>query len=402
MRGQNIACALMVCAASTSCSPAWDRPANSNHQLAVGGYMAERRDMSARDDPDANDAVRWNAKACLPAAGSLPTNPGEAISDARMPLSPGDLVRLSLPGNEPPSGLFKVDSGGALSFDQLGELQVRGRTVQEAEAELAMRLVERGYYRAGHSHPTLRLLDRGMIRVHVAGAVFQPGLVTINQKSAADRDVTHDTAAGDHAPGRALTNALFSASGVRPDADISSVGVTRAGHRQTFDLTGVLTGEGATDVLLADGDRIDVSSRGCFQSALARPSPMTMPGVRAFISNLTSPAASNASSAVGREATTFPYGTRFLQALVSGNCIGGTQSTNADRWGVLMSINPITSETEVIERRIEALVRRADRDAYNPIILPGDAVACYDSTVTNLRDVGKTISEMLLGGIKPF
>ena len=187
------------------------------------------------------------------------------------------------------------------------------------------------------------------------------------------------------------------------DLVLTRIAVLRDGRRQEFDLTGLMFGGEAADVLLTEADQVEVASRGCFQIGLARPSPITMPGVRTFISNLTVPAASNASSAIGgHEATNFPYGIRFLQALVSGNCVGGTQSTNASRFGVLISSNPITGQTEVIERRVEDLVRRADREGYNPVILPNDAIACYDSPVTNLRDIANLFTAGLLGGaIKP-
>ncbi len=398
MPRRHLLLSLLACIVLTGCGQAWQKPSNSTDMNGQLAYMAERRDMPSHEDGDAGDAVRWNAGRCAPAPRTAAVGRASVVSDAAMPLSPGDLVRLTLPGNEAPSGLFKVDSAGVISFDQLGDLQVRGLTIQQAEAELGRRLVASGFFRPGHARASLKLLDRGAIRVRVAGAVFQPGQVVINQKGQADRDPTRDTAAGDHALGRSLSNALSNAAGVRPDADITRIAVTRGGQRQTFDLTGLLAGEPGSDVLLADGDQVEVPSQGCFQAELARPSPITMPGVRAFISNLTTPAASNASAAVGREATTFPYGTRFLQALTSGNCIGGTQSTNADRWGVLISTNPITGRTEVVERRIEALVRRADRDGYNPVILPGDAVACYDSGITNLRDVMRTVRDVLLGG----
>jgi len=386
---------MTLCLALAGCGEAWIKPANHADLNANLGYMAERRDMPAVVDNE--DAVRWNQKRC-----AIPTNVAHApvvISDSAMPLSPGDLVRLTLPGNEPPSGLYKVDTDGVLSFDQFGDLSVRGLTAHQAEAALAHMLVSSGYYVSGHAHVALKLLDRGPVRVRVSGAVFQPGQVILNSKGASDRDMTHDTAAGDHALGRAVSNALSSAGGVRPDADITRIVILRAGQQQLVDLTGMLTGEDADDLLLTDGDRVEVASRGCFQTALARPSPITMPGVRSFISNLTVPAASNASSGVGNhDATNFPYGTNFLQALVSGNCVGGIQSTNADRFGLLISTNPITGKSEVIERRVEDLVRRADRDEYNPVILPNDAMACYDSGVTNLRDIAATITEGLLGG----
>jgi hypothetical protein len=148
--------------------------------------------------------------------------------------------------------------------------------------------------------------------------------------------------------------------------------------------------------MLAEGDHVVVPSRHCFQQALARPTPVTPPGVKIFVSNLIVPANNNAGAAIGADATSLAYGTRFLQALVGANCVGGTQITNADRWAVLISTNPATGESEVIERRIEALVRRRDRDAYNPVIMPGDAIACYDSNVQNVRDVLASIGNAAL------
>ncbi|WP_342665301.1 hypothetical protein [Roseicyclus elongatus] len=41
----------------------------------------------------------------------------------------------------------------------------------------------------------------------------------------------------------------------------------------------------------------------------------------------------------------------------------------------------------MIERDIEGMLRRADRDDYDPYVLPGDAIACYDSRLTNLADL---------------
>lgn len=401
MRTTRLIAALLACTVLAGCGSAWDKPGNSVDLNGAAASMAERRDMPANVDLIAGDAARFNATRCRPSSPAPAA--GGAFGDTSQPLSPGDVVRVSLPGGDAPSGLYRVGSDGTISLDQAGPVPVAGLSPDAAEAAVSARLVARGFYRPGFAHVSLKLTERGAIRVLVAGAVYQPGRVVMNQRSANDREPTKDSPVGDHAIGRALSNALANASGVRPDADIARVAVTRDGRTRIVDLTGLLDGGPADDMLLADGDRVSVPSRGCFQEALARPSPITPPGVRAFISNLTVPAASNASAAIGREATTFPYGTRLLQALVSGNCIGGTQSTNADRWAVLISANPATGRSEVIERRIEELVRRADRDGYNPVILSGDAVACYDSRITNLRDIMRTTWDVLGGGLlKPM
>ena len=47
----------------------------------------------------------------------------------------------------------------------------------------------------------------------------------------------------------------------------------------------------------------------------------------------------------------------------------------------------------VVSRRVERLVRDADRDEFDPYLMPGDAVACYDSAAMNLRDVVSVVSE---------
>jgi hypothetical protein len=287
----------------------------------------------------------------------------------------------------PPTGTYKVGANGVLSLLGTDDLPLAGLTVSQAQADLNNLLVRKQLFKPGFAHATLRILQRGTARIVVTGAVFQSGQVTINQPPTTGTDTVQETAIGDYAIGRTVSQALSHAGGVRPDADLSRITLQHDGKTAVINLTGVLTGETFVDPVLSDGDMVSVPSRHCFQMELARPTPITPPGVQIYISNLTTPATSNASSAIGHETTSFPYGTRLLQVLVGGNCVGGTQITNADRFAVLITTNPQTGNSEVLERRIEALVRRADRDAYNPVIMPGDAVACYDSNVQNLRDV---------------
>jgi len=65
----------------------------------------------------------------------------------------------------------------------------------------------------------------------------------------------------------------------------------------------------------------------------------------------------------------------------------------SDRRAVLISRNPITGHSVVIERDIEKLVRGADRDTYDPYLMPGDAIACYDSRWTNLTEAVGVVSQ---------
>ena len=196
--------------------------------------------------------------------------------------------------------------------------------------------------------------------------------------------------------GRNLSAALRAAGGVRPDADISAVAVRRGGQVYLLDMRGVFEGQNAVDIMLLTGDEVSVPSMGCFQEDLMRPSPISPPGVSLFLSNLTQPAAGNALSAVGRDVREIPYGTRYLQAVINTNCVGGARATSANRSSVLFSRNPVTGVSVVIERDIENLLRRADRDDYDPFLLPGDSIACYDSTITNIGEVGKVLGQLAL------
>ncbi len=272
-----------------------------------------------------------------------------------------------------------------------------GLTAREAQALLTETLTNAGWFRRGHARVTLSLLERGPLRVVISGAVFQAGRVVINER-AGMLDLMRQNAVGAHPLNSTLSTAITTAGGVRPDADIARVELRRAGRVRIIDLTGMVSGDPVNDVMVLDGDRVIVPSRGCFQAELARPTPITPPGIRTYVSNLVVPANNNGGAGIGRDSTNFPYGIRLLQALASVNCVGGAQMTNADRWAVLVSVNPLDGQTEVIERRVEALVRRPDRDAYNPVLMPNDAIACYDSRVTNARELIRTLSDAALSG----
>jgi hypothetical protein len=186
--------------------------------------------------------------------------------------------------------------------------------------------------------------------------------------------------------------ALQAAGGVRPDADLADIKLIRDGKAITLNWRGVITGEPVDDMPLVQGDHIQVGETDCFQSALARRTQITPAGIRIFVSNLTSPALNNAAGVTNQQQSGgVPYGTRLLKGLVQANCVGGSYATNARRYAVLISRNPKTRKTEVVQLPIEKLVRSANRDSINPFLLPEDAFACYDSAVTEFRDVMSVI-----------
>jgi polysaccharide export outer membrane protein len=381
------------------CGSAFDVPRNTV-DFERAGYMTSRQSMSASPEVSISQADRYaEVTRCRDIDMPLIENQfavhPQFQTTTAPPLSPGDLVEIQIPSGELFEGRYVVAPDGSVSLPHLGPVPAAGFSVSNLEHSLSRLLIENGYFRPGFLQLDAEVLQWAPIQIHISGAVFQPGDQMLNDRNDEQVLSARLEALSDISSGRTLTTALSASAGVRPDADVRHVRLTRAGQHRIFDLSGAFTGTPYEDPILAAGDQIHVPSRQCFQLDLARPSRITAPGIRIFISNLTRPAASNAQSAIGRDAVNLPYGTRLLQGLVSANCVGGIQATNAGRWAVLISRNPMTGDSEVIARSVEGLVRRADRDLYNPVLLPGDSIACYDSHVTNLRDVLSVFSELV-------
>lgn len=316
--------------------------------------------------------------------------------DVQMPVhGPGDVIRIDIPDGADFSGTFAVNVDGSVSLPYAGNVRAEGRTSQQLAKSIEAKLTQGGYFHAGQLQVSVVPLRWSAMNVSVAGAVFQPGRAVINDPSAEKRDLEALTTIGDAPVARYIDAGLRAGAGIRPDADLSQVKLIRGGKTSRIDLTGLVTGLGTPDIPLMFGDRIEVPSSGCFHEELMRPSQATPPGMRVFMSNLTVPATGNNPSAVDNYATNLPYGTRLLQAATSSNCIGGASASNAARSVVLISNNPLTGKAEVMERSIDELIRNANRDDINPYLLPNDAMACYDSGVTNMREVARTMTEVL-------
>jgi len=309
-------------------------------------------------------------------------------------LSIGDILKIEIEDGEEFSGLVEINVDGTIDLPYLTPLSAAGKSLEALENFIAHRLVKDGYFRRGFAIVSAGLVQTGARRISVSGAVFQAGVFSINERKADDISANEQEAYGEGAYGTTVATALKRAAGIRPDADIANVVLIRNGNRRVLDMSGAFSGKAIENPPVLSGDQIIVPSRGCFQETLARASAVTTPGVRLYMSNLTQPATSNAQSAIGRDSINFPYGARLLQAIVSANCVGGIHVTNANRYVVYMTKDWDSGRTIVVERPVEALVRRADRDNFNPFLQEGDALACYDSAVTNARDVIRMIGEV--------
>lgn len=350
--------------------------------------------------PDARTPL-YQASMCPPPGTSGFIMPAALVRRKRpsnlmtMRYSTGDRFNLQVPGSPELSGDYVVNADGRVMLPFAEPVLAIGLT-----NDALARGVERAMLRARLFQPegfrvSARPVLYAAINITVSGAVFMPGRYTINNRDPDKLSAAALAKSGDSPVDRFLATALKAAGGVRPDADLSRVVLVRDGRRHRLDWRGALSGAPVDDVALLEGDHVHVEEAACFQSALVRPSQITIPGIRVFVSNLTVPATSNASANVNHHATSLPYGTRFLQGLVSANCVGGSLATNARRHGVLISRNPRSGETQVVQRSIEDLVLSADRDTINPYLMPDDAIACYDSAVTDAREVSSLINALL-------
>lgn len=311
-----------------------------------------------------------------------------------MRYSIGDRFNVQVPGAPEFSGDFVVNADGRVILPFAGEVPVKGQTNDQLTALIEKALVKAKLFEAQGFKIAVRPVQYAPINVTVSGAVFLRGRVTINgnQTEKSDRGLTKT---GDSPLDRFVGAAMRAGNGVRPDADVSRVKLVRGSKSYILNWRGAITGEPVDDIPLIDGDHVHIPEAQCFQSALVRPSQITLVGIRVFMSNLTVPALGNANSGVNRDATSVPYGTRLLAGLVSANCVGGSLASNAGRYAVLITRNPKTQETEVIQRSIEELVLSPDRDKINPFLMPDDAIACYDSAITDVREAATTLQTVL-------
>lgn len=317
-----------------------------------------------------------------------------------LPLSPGDRLEVSIPKETYFSRVYEVNEQGNLEIPYLGAMSVMGLETAHVERKLARALVNRGFFPPNTLQMTIQVIEWSPITVNVAGELFQPGAMLVNrpyypEESAVSPDANQIT--GEFPYRRYLTDAIEAAGGVLPTANVKEIRLIRDGKERIFDLSGALTGESFENVPLVAGDRIIVPAAERFQAELVRPSAITRPGIKVFVSNLTIPSTSNATSSINNmeEGITFPYGARFSQAVIATNCAGGTKATNADRKAILVRVDRLTGETTHMERDVEDLLRDSHNNDDNPLLMPRDGVACYDSGVTNTRDIFLMLGDII-------
>ena len=323
------------------------------------------------------------------------------ISSQRIPLSPGDRLRITIPGigGEEFSGEYEVNFSGALEIPFLDPLPVLGLTATQVQDRLRARLLEEQLFLPQQLRVSIQVLDYAPIQISVNGEVFEPGRILLSQETAllADAEGQVVELPGDYPLERYLTSALKAIGGVRPTADVSRVQIVRNGTLlPEVDLLGIFSGAPVVDYPLVSGDQIVVPTRE-FQRALVRPSQITPDSIDLYVSNVTQPGGGSVLSGTDNiNVASFEYGTNLAQALVSARCVGGTRTTNANRRALLIQTDDMTGGLTTSEYSVTDLINDSTQSsAENPYLMPDDAIACYDSRNTNIRGILGTVVDFI-------
>ena len=350
------------------------------------GYQAHVK-AASKGNKNKKRAVKFNVssqyKACTtPFPASAVNTANIPMGDAEL-LSIGDLLQISVIDDETFTGQFEVSQDGSLKLPHLPPIRANGNSAKYLERRIAKNLMEKGFY-VTKPNVSVRVVDFASARVFVSGAVFEPGTISIGAVSSTDRDAQRQAAPGGTADGRRLSRALQSSGGIRPDADLSNIKIIRGGKTINIDARPAMEGKYYQDIILLSGDRVEVASRGCFQDKLVKPAALTRPGIKIIATNQTK---TTGGTPIGKDKRELRYGTRLSQAVTSINCVGGAKLTNARRSAILITRNPITQEPFIFETNVEDLIRNQNRDYADPFIMPGDALACYDSTSVDAFEI---------------
>ncbi|MCR9073994.1 MAG: polysaccharide export protein [Alphaproteobacteria bacterium] len=145
-------------------------------------------------------------------AGLLLTGGSSHARSADTELGPGDVLYISLPGEETLNRTFKIDRLGRIELPEVGEVEVSGRPLGEIEVGLR-RSLSTVFRDMDQFEVTLK--ERRKL-ITVLGYVNEPGMVDL--------------------PGDAsVQEAITAAGGLVPGAQLDRLQLRRGSDRQVFD-----------------------------------------------------------------------------------------------------------------------------------------------------------------------
>lgn len=168
-------------------------------------------------------------RAAVAIIGILFAQPADAQVDS---LRVGDVLKLWIWREEEMSGEFAVPQSGVVVFPKIGPVKVTGRATAELRSDLITQ------YQKYLRNPAIEITF--LRRVHVLGAVNEPGVFSLDQTMT-------------------IAHALALAGGARPDGKSDEVQLVREGER----LIGKISQRTRiADLPIRSGDQLFVPERG--------------------------------------------------------------------------------------------------------------------------------------------
>ncbi len=185
-------------------------------------------------------------------------------------LGPGDLLEISVYGNEDVSRVVPVRPDGMISLPLIGEVRAAGITPEQLRQQLT------ALYLAYFRNPQVTVIVKEIRRIHVSalGQVTKPGVY-------------------DLLPGSTVLDALAAAQGLTSDAGLGEVRITRGQDLQILiDLERLLLrGEITLNIQLESGDSLlvpeDPTAHVYVLGEVARPSVLPLRGTMTVLQALT-------------------------------------------------------------------------------------------------------------------
>ncbi len=310
-------------------------------------------------------------------------------------LSPGDVIKILIKGDDLYTKNYILNGYGEILLPYLPPIKLSGLSLKTAQKTLKSVFEEYHIYQKNQLQISAHIVHLSPAKIIVSGAVFDPGQVVINNQDHTKAFKPPEETLGSYAQSRFLSTALKSAGGIKPNANINEIILIRNQTSYHINMSGVYRGENIEDPLLINGDQIIVPQHECYDARLVRPTAITAPGIRIYISNIIVNAPS-----ITPEMMKIPYGTRLSHAMISANCVGGSRFLNSGRTVMLIRSSEDGSYA-VLKRYIEHLIRSPNKTNPNPLITnpylqPNDSIACYDSKITNIRELLSFVTELLL------
>lgn len=310
-------------------------------------------------------------------------------------LSPGDKIYLSALGADEVSGLYYIDSDGHINVPYYGAFNIAYKKTQDAEAFISQELVNKGFFDANKLFISINIVEMAKILVSVEGEVYTPGLQRLDdkEKSSDKLTISNTITNGTNQENRYFSQAIRAAGGLTAYADIKNIKLVRSGQEEVLDLSPFVIGGEVQEKILVQGDRIIVPKLTEPNPLLVRPSRLTPPGIKIFISNIASPGTPSPETSMP-----LPYGSRLTQALAILGCSGGNNLTNSSRYVSLVRTNKVTGTSMIFKHKIKDIINTDEKNAndINPYLLEADSVSCHDSNFTSFRDIFKGMAEFLM------